>query len=620
MNKNRVLKLLCLLFALTILFCSCFGTADLPQEDESNAFDSENASNDEGNEKKTEEGDLSEATTDQRTYKVRYVESEGGSIKGILEQTVKHGKRSKRVEAVADEGYVFVAWSDGLTTPKRIDGPITSSLEVSPIFERDGQYYTVKYVVTKGNVASFVDIKTAKVGETVSCTVPTPDFAYEFVGWSDGCADMTRVDNATSDGVTYYGEYKPLCLDTPIISINTEDGAGVSSKVDYKSCTVTLENADESYCFENIDAQIRGRGNSSWGMDKKSYRVKFTEKRSMMGSDYKAKNWTLIANYCDKSLSRNALAYEMSQRFKNLGFSSMNEFVELYLDGEYKGVYLLCDHIEVGDGRVDIGEEFVDDPASMGFLIELDSRANEEGKQDYDYVVLDYGRPYLIKSPDTSNPAYDPDVHLKYVTDYLNSCLSALSEQDWDKICELIDVDSFVDMYIVNEMFANLDHYLYSVYFYKAPNGKLYAGPVWDVDISSGNVNYGYAEGSAESGPRQDLIYNGKLWIADRHTWYRRLLRNEEFVDLLCERLVEYKDEILSVAALADTKTDDGYYAKYGKAIERNFERWKIMGVYIWPNPQVIVDITTAEGQMNYLADWLSERYNVLCEVYKIET
>ena len=141
-----------------------------------------------------------------------------------------------------------------------------------------------------------------------------------------------------------------------------------------------------------------------------------------------------------------------------------------------------------------------------------------------------------------------------------------------------------------------------------------------DFDISSGNVNYGYAEGSAESAPDQDLKYNGKLWIADRNTWFRRLLRNEEFVDLVCDRLVERKSDILAVAAFADTNNPDGYYAKYGKAIERNFERWKIMGVYLWPNPQAIVDITTAEGQMNYLADWLRERYDVLCEVYGIET
>ena len=612
MAQNRILGLLCLLLILSFLLCICSCGEDVETPDTDLTETDE--------EKESESSMLSEATTEPKKYSIRYLETEGGRITGKLEQTVKEGKSGSRVEAIADEGYVFVAWSDGLTRTHRKDGPISEDLELYPIFELDSNYFAVKYVVTRGSMTILNETKIAKRGETVECKLPEPSFAYEFLGWSDGAGTTERVDNEESNGITYYAAYKPIYLDTPIISIDTEDGSGVTSKVDYKGCTITLENADESYCFENVEAEIRGRGNSSWGMEKKSYRIKFTEKRSMFGSDYEAKSWTLIANHCDKSLSRNALAYEMSQRFKGLDFSSMNEFVELYLNGEYMGVYLLCDQIQVGEGRVDIGESFYDDPSQMGFLIELDSRANEEGKEGYDYVELDYGLPYLIKSPSSSDPAYDPDVHLKYVTKYLSSCLDALSEQDWDKICELIDIDSFVDMYIVNEMFANLDHYMFSCYFYKAPNGKLYAGPAWDFDISSGNVDYGYAEGSAESGPRQDLIYSGKLWIADRHTWYRRLLRNEEFVELLRKRLVDYKDEILSVAALADTATTDGYYAKYGKAIERNFEKWKIMGVYLWPNPQVIVDITTAEGQMNYLADWLRERYDVLCEVYGIET
>jgi len=558
-------------------------------------------------------------TAEPKTYSVKYTEREGGRIKGVASQTVKHGKNAKTVEAIANEGYIFVSWSDGVTTPKRVDGPITSDLEFYPIFEIDSNYFMVTYVVTRGNVTVLNESKLAKRGSSVTCTPPEPEFAYEFAGWSDGSGEMTREDTEVSDGFTYYGSYKPIRLDTPIISINTDDGGKVTSKTDYKGCTVTLENAEESYCFENAYAEIRGRGNSSWNMPKKSYRIKFTKKRSMMGSDYEAKSWTLISNYGDKSLSRNALAYEMSQRFEGLDFSSTNEFVELYLNGEYMGVYLLCDQIQVGEGRVDIGETFADDPSAMGFLIELDARSNEEGKLGYDYDVLDYDRQYLIKSPDSSDPAYDPQIHLKYVRDYLNSCLDALGAQEWNRICELMDIDSFVDMYILNEMFANLDHYKYSCYFYKAPNGKLFAGPAWDFDISSGNVNYGYAEGSYDSGPRQDLIYSGNLWIADKHTWYRRLLRNEEFVSLLQQKLSEYGEIITGVAELADSEAPNGYYAQYGQAIERNFVRWQILNEGAWSDPQALVDIKTAAGQMDYLSEWLKERYRVLCEIYEVE-
>jgi hypothetical protein len=409
MKKNRIAGFLCLLMTLSFLLCACSGATDVETPD-TDVTETDEA-------KESESGVLSKATSEPKKYSVRYLETEGGKITGKLEQTVKEGKSGSRVEAIADEGYVFVAWSDGLTRTHRKDGPISEDLELYPIFELDSNYFVVKYVVTRGNITILNETKLAKRGETVTCKISEPSFAYEFSGWSDGCTELTREDDDTSNGVIYYAEYKPIYLDVPVISIDTADGGGVTSKVDYKGCTITLENADESYCFENVDAEIRGRGNSSWGMAKKSYRIKFAEKRSMFGSDYEAKSWTLIANHCDKSLSRNALAYEMAQSFDGLDFSSMNEFVELYLDGEYKGVYLLCDQIEVGEGRVDIGEEFCDDPSQMGFLIELDSRANEEGKEGYDYVLLDYDRPYLIKSPDSTTPAYDPDVHLKYVTD-----------------------------------------------------------------------------------------------------------------------------------------------------------------------------------------------------------
>lgn len=631
MYRNKIFKLVCMIIAITLLLSSCShagsgGESDVI--DQSTGAETEigiekdtEDKTDKETDKEADRGDLSEATAQGRTYEIKYIETEGGSIYGELEQTVAHGRLASRVEAIADEGYVFVGWSDGYHRADRIDGPVEESLEIYPVFAEKGGTYTVKYVVSRGDTVVYSSEQTANVGETVTYTAPDPAFAYEFSGWSDGNGSIKRIDTALSDGVTYYGEYKPYYLDTPIISIETEDGKGITDKVNYKNCTVTLENASESYCFENIEAEVRGRGNSSWNMEKKSYRIKFAEKRSMMGSDYEVRSWTLIANHCDKSLSRNALAYELSQRLSGLDFSSMNEFVELYVDGDYKGVYLLCDQIQVNEGRVDIGEEILDDPEQMGFLIELDNRAEQEGTEGYDYVVLsrDHNRSYILKSPDSADPVYDPDVHLKYITDYLNECLKALSDEDWDRICELIDMDSFVDMYIVNEMFANLDYYLFSVYFYKEPGGKLFAGPAWDFDISSGNVNYGYADGSDESAPDQDIQYNGKLWIADRNTWFRRLLRNGEFVDLICDRLAYCGKDIIEVAELANTNYKNGYYARYGKAIERNFKRWKIMGVYLWPNPQKLVDITTAREQMDYLSNWLKERYEVVCDVYQIE-
>ena len=245
MKKNRIAGFLCLLMTLSFLLCACSGATDVETPD-TDVTETDEV-------KESESSVLSEATSEPKKYSVRYLESEGGKITGKLEQTVKEGKSGSRVEAIADEGYVFVAWSDGLTRTHRKDGPITEDLELYPIFELDSNYFIVKYVVTRGNVTILNETKLAKRGETVTCKISEPSFAYEFSGWSDGCTDLAREDDDTSNGVIYYAEYKPIYLDVPVISIDTEDGGGVTSKVDYKGCTITLENADESYCFENVD-------------------------------------------------------------------------------------------------------------------------------------------------------------------------------------------------------------------------------------------------------------------------------------------------------------------------------------------------------------------------------
>lgn len=192
-------------------------------------------------------------------------------------------------------------------------------------------------------------------GSASSVTVE-PALGYQFVGWSDGVTSATRSDeNITSDI-----SVSPICemieLDVPVINISTCNRYPIYTADYYVDCEVTITNGGE-YDMKNVSAEIRTRGNSSQGMDKKSYRLKFRKKRSMFGSDYKAKSWNLIANYLDKSLSRNMLAYTLSDRFENIDFSSSYTYVEVFLNDEYMGVYGFCDKIEVGDGRVEISED-----------------------------------------------------------------------------------------------------------------------------------------------------------------------------------------------------------------------------------------------------------------------
>ena len=283
------------------------------------------------------------------------------------------------------------------------------------------------------------------------------------------------------------------------------------------------------------------------------------------------------------------------------------------------GVYLLCDQIQTGDGRVDIDEMLSGDP-DTGYLIEVDNRAKDEGTLGVDYFAAADGKTYTLKTPETDDPNYDPEIYLSYIENYVNQCIAVMDSKDWNEICKYIDVDSFVDTYLVQELFCNIDCHSFSFYFYKEKGGKLYAGPIWDFDLSAGNNNYGIGN-EQESRPDQDIINEGELWAASKNKWYKSLLECDEFVTLVKEKLVEYKPLFWQVIDLTETdsKNQTSYYSMYSQAMERNFERWDIMGKYVWPNPEVLVSTNnTLKLQLSYLNSWLHSRYGTVCKYYGV--
>ena len=192
-------------------------------------------------------------------------------------------------------------------------------------------------------------------------------------------------------------------------------------------------------------------------------------------------------------------------------------------------------------------------------------------------------------------------------------------------------MDSFVDHYIIQELFMNKDAFWRSVFFYKTPgpDGKLYAGPVWDFDQGAGSMNDLVGSGLSEVSPDTDLnrtvVYSNNInkpvgvpWVAYASVWYRLLFTFDEFNILVRDRLDALESTIKAV--LRTAKTDGSantYYAKYGAAMERNFERWK-MSERVWPTTDAIFAIKTIKGQMDYMREWLLERYDVLCEYYGV--
>ena len=539
-------------------------------------------------------------------HTVVYEEAQGGSLDGQTQQTVLTGESGAVVTAVPDEDYEFVEWSDGVLTASRQDTNVQGNLTVRPIFRE--KEYQVTYSARIENHTYFNEDVSGLYSESVTYTAQDI-VGYRFVEWSDGNTSPTRTDTKSSDKQEYTAIYEIEPLDLPIIEIVTEEYLPIVSKEEYVGCLVSISNTEEDYCMTEVEAGIRGRGNTTWTLPKKPYRIKFDKKQSLFGSEYKAKSWTLINNYLDKTLSRNALAQEMAEQFDDIAFASMHQFVEVYLNGEYLGVYLLCDQMQTGDGRVDVDEDYADD-GNNGYLVELDGRAPSEGEKNVDYFSIDSSH-YAIKTPDTEDEDYNPEIQLNYIKNYMESCMTALKNQDWDEICALMDMDSFVDVYIVLEMFGPVDCGWTSVYFYKDKDGKLFSGPVWDFDLSSGNVNYSF--GTAASCPPDT-----KLYVSQVNPWYAQLCKMEEFRAMVAEKLLQYESEIASVCALADPENEDGYYLQYKNSLTRNFKRWNMLYNWLGTEPDDVRRIYSLKGQFDFLSNWLEQRYVFLCEQYGV--
>ncbi len=457
----------------------------------------------------------------------------------------------------------------------------------------DGKELITESIIEKGNHISRKTLRN-KIGTT-------------FIGFSSDKINLFDFENTiVNESINLYSMYEYVNCELPIVSIITEDYNSIESKKEYNKASFNLQNSN--FDMENVSCGIRGRGNSTWEFPKKGYRIKFDKKQSMFGSSYKAKSWTLIPNYDDLSMARNYLALEMSKEF-GMPFTSTHEYVEVYLNNNYLGVYLLCDQIQTGSGRVDIDEGL--DTNDIGFLVEVNARIEREGTSDIDYFIGHDSKYYEIKTPDTEDKNYlnDSNTYINIIKNYMNNCIDAINGNDWTRITELIDVDSFVNSYIINELFANIDVMNYSTYFYKDKGSKLYCTPLWDFDISSGNVNYGY-------GNEDNCPSDFGLWAGLR-SWYRDLLKFNEFKTLVITRLTEKEEAIKSILNFVNSDKSNNIYSLYKNSIDRNFTKWQLFGVNIWPNPKSVVNINNYVGHIDYLYNWLDSRLTYLKGVYK---
>lgn len=383
---------------------------------------------------------------------------------------------------------------------------------------------------------------------------------------------------------------KPVIYDTnglPVVTIKTENGAGVpSDKTQSIKCSIKL--VDPEGRFENVsgDGKIHGRGNATWGYPKKPYKIKFDEKRSLCGFPAN-RDWVLLALYCDKSLLRETFLFTLSE-YIGLPYTVRHQFVELYLDGDNLGVYLLTEQVEQAKERVPADKD-------QGYILELDNYWNKEPL----YITTDRGHHFTFKHPKVVEEGgmYEGDERYNFILDYMNRFEAAIYGNDYKDPVNgyrpFVDVYTFARWYIIQEIIGNYDTNMYITL--RDRSSKLELFPVWDAEWSLGLAGVG-TNGWAT--PPQKPVIEGN--IKRSQTYIYQMMHDPYFIGVVKSEWAGLKTNLPKV------KSDMRAYASsIEKAQRDNFKRWPILNEYTSVG---LVFFGSWEAEVDYIFDFFDKR------------
>jgi len=354
-----------------------------------------------------------------------------------------------------------------------------------------------------------------------------------------------------------------------------------AEKGNLETGSLRLYEADGT-CSHRLAIQaINGRGNSTWEMPKKSYSMELALSADLleMGS---AKKWILTSNSMDPSNLRNKLVFDFANRAE-LPYSPECRWVNLYLNGEYAGLYLLSERNEVHTERVNIA-------GTGGFLV----------SRDFPWRLRDQGRDYITTDSGAALRIHHCEMSREAVTELWQSAENAILAEDgvdpvtgksWE---DLIDVDSWARKYLLEELFANTDGAVLSQYFYYDGTGKICAGPVWDYDLTMGNQMTVPDKGVHALYANQEQVHGG--------AWYGELYKKEAFINNVV-RIYETEFRPLLQQLLHQE------FASYGKTLQTA----AVMNDLRWFAGQ-------ENGDISQLKDYLLQRMAFLDKLWLTDT
>lgn len=365
---------------------------------------------------------------------------------------------------------------------------------------------------------------------------------------------------------------------------------------------------------------IEIRGSSSQMFPKKQYGL---ETRDPAGADSSASllglppesDWILSAPYSDKSLIRDALTYTLARKMGR--YASRARFCEVVINGEYMGVYVLFEKIKRGNDRVDISKltpaDTSDDQLTGGYIVKVDKLDGAE-TDGWESGLPPYPGAWQKVYYQFHYPAYSELLPSQsgYIERWIRDFEVAMELETYADTAlgypRYLDVMSFVDGVLMNELTKNVDAYRLSTFLHKdrdSKGGRLVLGPLWDFNHSLGNCDY-YSGSSADGfvliALANDSYFLSSDWWQPPF-WWKKLFEDPDFAALMRDRWWELRGGVLSTPSVESTI--DSLFGLLSEAQARNFERWPVLGEYVWPN--AFIGQTYAE-EMQYLKSWVSSR------------
>jgi hypothetical protein len=376
----------------------------------------------------------------------------------------------------------------------------------------------------------------------------------------------------------------------PVIVINTPNKKPVNSKYTWvDEASFECFNAD-STINSTATTRIRLHGNSSRGCPKVSYNLDFTDKTSVLSMP-PHRRWILIANHFDKTMLRNSLGQWLGRKFGSFAYSPRNQFVEVILNGEHLGTYMLIEHIRQSNNRVE-----------NGYVIEFDDKF---AKDDIVFQSVIRG------GSDTINVNIkDPDIEMdgeefNHIKNLINSLSSTLYGNDpFNKdngYFHVADRETFADFYIVNEISKNVDARFYSSCFANLTTyDRLYMGPLWDFDVGFGN--YVFENPYTINEPTG--LYMHKC------PWIEIMLKENEFNRIVSRNLKRYfKNEQMIMDQI------DKFCNDIINSVVLNERKWGVLSAESKDMSDEQIKELYME-QVNWLKNWIHERFIYLDTKY----